>query len=311
MLVGEIRRRKSMPRLTALMGAVALGALLSASAMADAPEQNGATMLQNLDTGIRDAQAKRAQHDLPGAIRVLSQLMLVAPDDVRVVAEYGKVLVQQGRARDAIDFLTRATQLEGRDWTLYSALGIAFDQTGEFNKARSAYDQALSIKPGEAVVLNNYAMSRMLAGDLALAKRLIAQAATGSRDDRVARNVKLIEGLPTPAIANASPARPSRSEPAATAPKPAAPVGIALQPPRPLTTPSVASAARSGVMIQPVPADPQAGKIGKPKPSTVAVAKPSTVAKRANSTAAATPVKIVKPAANAGIPALRLANDRP
>jgi len=290
-----------MSRVTDLLGVAAVSVLLSVAASAEAPQQNavGATMMQNLDASIRDAQAKRAQHDYAGAVSILSQLMLVLPDDARVVGEYGKVLVQQGRAREAIDFLTRAVQLQPGDWTLYSALGIAYDQNNDFASARTAYDRALALKPGEAVVLNNYAMSRMLAGDPAQARRLIGQAAVASGDETIARNVKLVESLPAPAVATASPPRPAPV--AASAP---APANVAQHPPRTLTTPSVATAAPR-VMMQAVPADPQAGGVAKPKAKGVAAAKHT-----AHPPAAKT-AKAAAPPANNGIPALRLANDRP
>ena len=38
-------------------------------------------------------------------------------------------MVQQGRPDDAHAFLKRATELKTNDWTLYSALGVAYDQT--------------------------------------------------------------------------------------------------------------------------------------------------------------------------------------
>jgi len=332
-----------MARFPVRMGVLALSALLSGTALADAPDEAppAATLVQSLDGGIRDAQAKRSQHDYAGAVRILSQLMLVAPDDPRVVGEYGKVLVQQGRSREAVDFLTRATQLQPGDWTYYSALGIAYDQTGDYASARGAYERALVLKPGDAVVLNNFAMSRMLAGDLAQARKLIAQAATGSKDEQIARNLKLIDGLPQPVVAATAPAR---SAPVATPAK--APTSVAQQPPHPLPAVGTVSPAAPQVVIQAVPTDTKAGKIAKPvhtarshaKPASVAVSKPATLAAGTlkpsialkpdvGGTApvtvgknmpkpavkGATPVTVVKnaPASNSGIPALRLANDRP
>ncbi|MBN9572092.1 MAG: hypothetical protein J0H30_13925, partial [Alphaproteobacteria bacterium] len=49
------------------------------------------------------------------------------------------------------------------DWTLYSAIGMAYDQKDDFANSKLAYDRALLLAPGEPAVLNNYAMSRMLA----------------------------------------------------------------------------------------------------------------------------------------------------
>ena len=148
-----------------------------------APTVPGRSLAVDLDAQIRQAQVLRSSGDFAGATKMLSQLMLVAPDDPRVVGEYGKVLVQEGRSRDALDFLKRGVQLAPGDWTLYSATGVAYDQNGDYANAKIAYQQALAIKPGNAGVLNNYALSRMQAGDLAGARQLMAQASSGGAGD--------------------------------------------------------------------------------------------------------------------------------
>ena len=195
-----------MSRSNARLGALALSCAAlaawpavagSSSGQADADGAAYARTLSNtLNSEVRNAQIQRAQGDFSGAVRTLSQLMLASPDDPRVVSEYGKVLVQQGRAGEAVQFLSRAVELQPADWTLYSALGVAYDQTGNSANARKAYERALVLKPGEAVVLNNYALSRMQAGDLAEAHRLLSQAAAGgSPNPQIARNLTLLQGL--------------------------------------------------------------------------------------------------------------------
>jgi Flp pilus assembly protein TadD len=278
-----------MSRFCSSLGVAAL--LLAGTApltAAPAASQAETSLTQSLEAGIKDARAKREARDFDGAVRVLSQLMLVAPDDVHVVGEYGKVLVQQGRVREALDFLNRAVQLKQNDWTVYSAQGVAYDQTGDTNSARLAYQRALALKPGDSTVLNNFAMSRMLAGDLPEARRLIGEASNNAKDERIARNLKLIAGLTPPAVASKPVAAP------ATAPaKAVAGSGLppAQKPPRPLTQPGATKLAGGTIMMQAVPHDPLAGAAGKAKPRKIAENTP-------------------KPAVN-GIPALRLANDSP
>ena len=120
---------------------------------------------ETLDGSIRQAQLLRTDGNYSEAIRHLSQLMMVASDDQRVISEYGKTLAAMGRAQEAINFLTRAQQLQPGDWTVHSALGVAYDQLGKQTEAKQAYEQALAIRPGEASILSNYALSRMLAND--------------------------------------------------------------------------------------------------------------------------------------------------
>jgi Flp pilus assembly protein TadD len=152
-----------------------------------------ASMAADMNTQIHEAQNLRVTGDYQGATRILGQLMLVTPDDPRIVGEYGKTLVQAGRAKEGLDFLKRAVQLTPGDWSIYSAMGVGYDQTGDYTNARSAYNQALAIKPGNPGVLNNFALSRMQAGDAAGARQLMAQAqATGANDPKIAQNVALL-----------------------------------------------------------------------------------------------------------------------
>src|ERR1700735_1681701 len=65
----------------------------------------------DLEGGIRQAQLMRYAGKYDDAIHTLSQLMLVASDDPRVVSEYGKTLAEKGRAQDAVEFLNRAIEL--------------------------------------------------------------------------------------------------------------------------------------------------------------------------------------------------------
>ena len=240
-----------------------------------------ATIALDVSSQLKVAELKRAQGDYGDAVRILAQLMLAAPDDPHVVGEYGKVLVQQGRTNDAVAFLNRALELAPGDWTLYSALGIAYDQAKNYKSARVSYERALELKPGEAVVLNNFAMSRMLAGDLAQARQLIAQA-SGSNDPRVAKNAALIAELSekSPPVAAAAP------EPARHAPKP-----------------MVASApAKSEATAAPKKLAPAPVKTAEAHKPAKTEAKPEEVAK----------AKPKKPETSVAdqIPALRLANDR-
>jgi len=325
-----------MSRLIVRLGALALSsAALAACALAQSDSDQptgradqaayGAALSTSFDDEIRNAQTQRAHGDFSGAVRTLSQLMLVSPDDPRVVGEYGKVLAQQGRSAEAVQFLSRAVELQPSDWALYSALGVAYDQSGDAAAARTAYDHALALKPGEAVVLNNYAMSRMLAGDLAQAHRLmIAAAATGSHDPQIARNLALLQGLdtaPVPAPARAvadSAAKPVSRIEVTTKPLPAASEPAADHAPKPLfasTAPRQAPVQSKPnepqtVMMQEVPFDPKAGPVSKKvsvakhtprKPATKLAAKLGDAPKLR---------KTVTPVTANKIPALRMAADR-
>jgi tetratricopeptide (TPR) repeat protein len=176
--------------------------------------------------------------------------MMVASDDHRVVSEYGKTLAQNGRAQEAVQFLTRAVALQPSEWSYYSALGVAYDQVGNQDAARSAYEQALKLRPGDAAILNNYALSRMLAKDPDGARALMqrAEKAGGASDPKIARNIELVEKLTPPALKTAADTTPVEHASVATT----TPVSSEN-----LAAPS--APAKSQVVMQPVPVDPLAG----------------------------------------------------
>jgi len=279
------------------------------------------SMAADLDVQVVNAQTLRQQGDYQGATKILSQLMLVAPDNPRVVGEYGKNLVQQGRSKEALDFLKRAVELSPGDWTLYSASGVAYDQNGQYASAKVAYQQALSLRPGNAAVLNNFALSRMQAGDLTGAHQLMAQAqAAGSADPKIASNIALLTSLSPPAPVQAPQAK-SSTPPAYTPAPAAAKTAVAHSTmPRPVET----------VMMQQIPVDPKAGPVkaatGAPRkliketpvtvahaaaPKKVAVAAPKTQTAEPKKVAVTTPKTDPKKAAAAKTktPALRMTAD--
>lgn len=231
----------------------------------------GMSLPNNLDGEIRRAQLLRAAGNFDGASKSLSQLMLVAPDDPRVVGEYGKVLTQRGQTQDAIAFLKRAIELQPTDWMLFSALGVAYDQNDDRANAKLAYEHALSLKPGEATVLNNYAVSRMLAGDLDGAQTLLAQAAAqGTPYAKIANNVQMVADLQKQrgqaasdvALAKANVKQDAKQAMVAKS-KPAAPIATQALPPvnnSPINN-TVASANPKTVVMQQVPVDPKAGPV--------------------------------------------------
>src|SRR5579862_6696086 len=179
------------------------------------------TLPGSVDGEIRRAELLRAKGDYDEAARSFAQLLLVEPDDARIVGAYGKVLEQQGHSKEALPFLKRAVQLSPNDWTVQSALGVAYDQVDDHVSAKAAYERALVLKPAEGSVLNNYAVSRMLAGDYAGAKRLFAEAeANGAANPKIAGNLEKLATLapqPTPQPAPA-PVAPQHTTQAAVQP---------------------------------------------------------------------------------------------
>lgn len=302
-----------------------------AAAVPRPADSSAASVAADVTTAVHQAEALRAKGDLDGELHIISQLMLAQPDDARVVGEYGKLLIQQGRSADAAQFLRRAVELSPSDWTFYSALGVAYDQLGDPANAKLAYEHALALKPGEAAILNNYGMSRMLAGDVVAARALMTQAqASGSTDPKIASNLALLASTaPAPkpepvALQAVPPVHPttisvvkpvvvSHAQSPATS---RVPSPVVSKPMPPVTTAAAAAPTQithNGVSIvmQAVPVDPNAGpvavKTAKAAKSAPVAAKPAPV-----NVAAAVPAKTdktAKPAPLDHIPALRMTAD--
>ena len=180
---------------TSVMALCAGLALPVTAIAADAAPSSVGSMPTTLEGQIQRAKTLRQQGELKEAADSLRQLMLVAGSDPRVADEYGKVLAQRGYAKDAVVQLQHAVQLNGNDWTLYSALGVAYDQLDDHANARKAYDRALAMKPGDPSVLNNYAVSRMLAGDYDGAIQTLTHLKAVSSDPKIMANLEKAEEL--------------------------------------------------------------------------------------------------------------------
>ena len=250
---------------------IRMGALAALSAMllgcASSPPVNDATVLSdtlqkgkedgsaksraagaptNVDGAVRQAQAQRKSGDFQAAVHTLSQLVLLAPDDARVLGEYGKTLVAMGRSDDALAFLERAVELQPKDWSLFSAQGVAHDQKGEYLAAQAAYGRALVLKPGEPTVLSNAALSHVQTGDLDGAEALLLQASPlGAEFPRIASNLALVRSLKNSRFQQAASIGPTKESVTGPAPTEAAiaPVTPLAVAPMPETSESEISAA--------------------------------------------------------------------
>ncbi|MBN9533356.1 MAG: tetratricopeptide repeat protein [Alphaproteobacteria bacterium] len=257
---------------------------------ADAP-LDAKTLEANLTNELAKAKTLRQQGDFGGAAHALAQLMLVAPDDARVIGEYGKVMVNQGRSDDAIAFLKHALDMAPNDWTLYSAIGMAYDQKDDFANSKLAYDRALLLAPGEPAVLNNYAMSRMLAGDLAGAQKYMAQAMAqpgAAANPKLAENAALIAKLSGHKTTAAAAERPAIAATTQAAPVTAVKTQtVAVAQPPQTTTAMAAKAAPSAiekaviakaVKAADAPVPPAQPQLAKAAPVPAAAAVKATIA---------------------------------
>lgn len=127
---------------------------------------------------------------------ILDRAMKQAERDPELLAEMGKVQVALGKPLEAIESLSRAVSLGATRWDVETALAVAYDRIGMFDKAQRQYDRALEQNPGNAVVLNNFALSRAQAGDLGSAVGLLERAvALPESTSRMRQNLALLYAI--------------------------------------------------------------------------------------------------------------------
>ena len=130
------------------------------------------------------------------AVSVMQKAASLHPDNGDVNLEYGKVLVESGRAFEAVRYLETAVAKAPADWRALSAYGVALDQIGEHDAARAKYDRALAMAPGEVMLLNNKGLSFALDGKLSAARETLRHAATNAgADSRIRQNLALVLAL--------------------------------------------------------------------------------------------------------------------
>ncbi len=118
------------------------------------------------------------------------------PEDPSIIAEYGKSLTAAGRSLEGAEYLAQANAGRAGDWTNLSAEGVALDNLGQHQEARSKYEAALKSSPGNPSILNNLALSRALDGDIKEAETYMREA-VGRPDasPQMRLNLALILGL--------------------------------------------------------------------------------------------------------------------
>lgn len=153
---------------------------------------------KDIKKGMAYANALNSLGQGPKELEVLSVLHNAHPDNAQLAAMYGKRLLTTGHTSEAVRVLETATQANNQDWRTFSALGSAYDQQGIYERAREAYQTALTLDPDNLIVLNNLGMSYALQGDLKEAEKTLRMADAlpkASTEPRIRQNLALVVGL--------------------------------------------------------------------------------------------------------------------
>ncbi len=92
------------------------------------------------------------------ALEQLQKLEKEFPDNYQVLFNLGEVSRMMNKQSDAIDFYNKALKVMPKaaqnDWTVYYALGMAYERNGQWKKAEEALQKALKISNRHPFVLN-------------------------------------------------------------------------------------------------------------------------------------------------------------
>lgn len=151
----------------------------------------------NLETIVPLMRALRGINSHDRVIELATTTLPLHPQSHEIFLELGRSMTAKGEHKQAVVAFARAADFSPEtDATALSALGVAFDRTGEHEKAQQAYAFALEREPTRTSTLSNYGLSLALTGNLGAAEASLRKAvAMDNADSRIRQNLVLILGL--------------------------------------------------------------------------------------------------------------------
>ena len=77
-------------------------------------------------------------------------------DEAKEQVEFGIQVAQRGLWREAIYRWERATQLDPSYAAAFNNLAVAYEHEGQLDKARAAYEKAVSLEPNNEMIRQNF-----------------------------------------------------------------------------------------------------------------------------------------------------------
>lgn len=128
----------------------------------------------------------------------------ISPDDATALTELGLILLKKRAYAQAVETLTHSLNVTSQQWRAHNGLGIIADVQGDHSAAEIHFREALKIKPGSPMLLNNLGYSLYLLEDWPGALRVFRQVLNKAPDYKLAwHNLGLLysrEGKYTAAV---------------------------------------------------------------------------------------------------------------
>ena len=137
--------------------------------------------------GLRIASELQGQHRDEEAITLLEQLAAARPDRFEPYYELGNLHRGAERFEQAAEAYEEAVARLGPErtpWTLFYFRGIAYERTGQWEKAEADFNRALELEPEQPYVLNYLAYSWIeQERNLEEARKMLERAVSALPDD--------------------------------------------------------------------------------------------------------------------------------
>jgi len=79
-----------------------------------------------------------------------------ARSDAKSQVEFGIAVAQKGLWKEALYRWLRAVEIDPTYAAAFNNLAIAYEQSGQFDKAREAYEKAVTLEPENQLIRQNY-----------------------------------------------------------------------------------------------------------------------------------------------------------
>src|SRR5262245_10112760 len=140
-----------------------------------------ATLSETVAMAVQHHQAGRLQ----SAEQMYRQILAAEPDHVDALHLLGVIAFQTGQHELAVEYTSRAIELNGTQATFHSNLGNAVQAQGKLEQAVDSYRRALELKPDYAVAHYNLGTTFKAQGKLDEAVDCFRRALELKPDDAV------------------------------------------------------------------------------------------------------------------------------
>jgi tetratricopeptide (TPR) repeat protein len=115
------------------------------------PTGGGSNFLESRNK-LLEAERLRQTGRLEAAQSACSRLIAQHPDFAAALHSLGLILSERGLHLDALPFLVRAAMHNPENWSIHTALGVAYLRLGATEAAKQSLDRAQSLSPDQASI---------------------------------------------------------------------------------------------------------------------------------------------------------------